>query len=182
MSTPYYQQHTFADLKVAMPYCPYTDQDVLDTDTSAEHIIPLSLGGANGFEIPVHRGANSDIGSKIDAALANDFLTLTRRSRYDVRGHSSKEPLVVSKHSKNADGLPLQVTLHPRTGIRVWSPRDKSYVTDQRATNLELRFDMKLDTAKKFVAKVALSAGYFVYGDLFRNNVKHSDLREVMNY
>jgi hypothetical protein len=34
----------------------------------------------------------------------------------------------------------------------------------------------------KFVAKVALSAGYFVYGDLFRRNVKHSDFRAIMNF
>jgi hypothetical protein len=27
-----------------------------------------------------------------------------------------------------------------------------------------------------------LSAGYFVYGELFRNKVKHSDFRAIMNY
>jgi hypothetical protein len=34
----------------------------------------------------------------------------------------------------------------------------------------------------RFVAKVALSAGYFVYGDLFRHNVKHQELRTIMNH
>jgi hypothetical protein len=48
----------------------------------------------------------------------------------------------------------------------VWSPRHGEYVTDERARNLELRFVVNVDTAMKFVAKVALSAGYFVYGNL----------------
>ena len=34
-------------------YCPYTDQEINEGETSKEHIIPLSLGGVNGFEIPV---------------------------------------------------------------------------------------------------------------------------------
>ena len=33
----------------------------------------------------------------------------------------------------------------------------------------------------KFAAKVALSGGYFIYGDLFRHSIRHSELRAVMN-
>lgn len=164
-----------------MTYCPYTDEDHAETECNSEHIIPLSLGGINGFEIPVHRDANATVGSKIDAAMAEDFLVKMRRNRYDVRGHSGKEPVFVVKNAKNGSGLPLQVALDQRAGLRVWSPRDRDYVTDARASNLALVFKMQLDTAMKFVAKVALSAGYFVYGDLFRMHVNHEDLRVVMN-
>ncbi|HZL69323.1 MAG TPA: hypothetical protein VFC29_18570 [Candidatus Limnocylindrales bacterium] len=165
-----------------MPYCPYTDEDCPDAETSTEHIIPLSLGGVNGFEIAVHTKTNSDIGSRIDAAMAEDFLVKTKRDRFDVRGHSGKAPVFVVKEATNADGLPLQVALNQRSGLQVWSPRHREYVTDERASSLELKFSVKIDTAMKFVAKVALSGGYFVYGDLFRRNVKHSDFRKIMNF
>jgi hypothetical protein len=165
-----------------MPYCPYADQDFPDAETTREHIVPLSLGGVNGFEIAVHGKANSDIGSSIDAAMAEDFLVKTKRDRFDVRGHSGKEPVFVVKQAKNTDGLPLQVALNQRSGLQVWSPRDSEYITDQRAAKLELKFAVNIDTAMKFVAKVALSAGYFVYRELFRNNVKHSDFRAIMNF
>ena len=169
-------------LRPPLPYCPYTDQDCPDAETSAEHIVPLSLGGVNGFEIAVHKHANSDIGSSIDAAMAEDFLVKMKRNRFDVRGHSGKEPVVVAKRAENRDGLPLQVALNQRSGLEVWSPRHKEYVADERAANLELKFVVNIDTAMKFVAKVALSAGYFAYGELFRNNVKHSDFRAIMNF
>jgi hypothetical protein len=165
-----------------MPYCPYADQDFPDAQTTREHIVPLSLGGVNGFEIAVHGKANSDIGSSIEAAMAEDFLVKTKRDRFDVRGHSGKEPVFVVKQAKNTDGLPLQVALNQRSGLQVWSPRDSEYITDQRAAKLELKFAVNIDTAMKFVAKVALSAGYFVYRELFRNNVKHSDFRAIMNF
>jgi hypothetical protein len=165
-----------------MPYCPYADQDYPDAETTREHIVPLSLGGVNGFEIAVHGKANSDIGSSIDAAMAEDFLVKTKRDRFDVRGHSGKEPVFVVKQAKNTDGLPLQVALNQRSGLQVWSPRDSEYITDQRAAKLELKFAVNIDTTMKFVAKVALSAGYFVYRELFRNNVKHSDFRAIMNF
>ncbi len=169
-------------MRLPLPYCPYTDRDWPDAETSPEHIIPLSLGGVNGFEIAVHATTNSDIGSSIDADMAEDFLVKTKRNRFDVRGHHGKEPVFVVKEATNADGLPLQVALNQRSGLRVWSPRHRQYITDKRASNLELKIPVKIDTALKFVAKVALSAGYFVYGELFRKSVKHSDLRAVMNF
>ena len=169
-------------MRPALPYCPYTDQDCPDAETNPEHIVPLSLGGVNGFEIAVHAKTNSDIGSSIDAAMAKDFLVKTKRNRFDVRGHSGKEPVFVVKKATNADGLPLEVALNQRSGLQVWSPRDREYIADERASNLKLKFAVKIDTALKFVAKVALSAGYFVYGDLFRRNVKHSDFRKIMNF
>jgi hypothetical protein len=113
--------------------------------------------------------------------MASDFFAMTKRNLFDVRGHSRKEPVFVVKQSQNTDGLPLQVALNQRSGLRVWSPRDREYITDGRAARLELRFQVQLNAAMRFVAKVALSAGYFVYGDLFRNQVKHSDFRAIMS-
>ena len=36
-------------------YCPYTDRDIPLSESSPEHIIPLALGGMNGFAIPVSK-------------------------------------------------------------------------------------------------------------------------------
>jgi len=77
-----------------MIYCPYTNKDISESETTSEHIIPLSLGGINGFEIPVCKIFNSNVGSKIDGALANDFLILMKRNELDVRGHSKKSPFL----------------------------------------------------------------------------------------
>ena len=55
-------------------YCPYTDRELPESKSSSEHIIPLSLGGVNGFEIPVDATFNSILGSEIDGKLATDFL------------------------------------------------------------------------------------------------------------
>ena len=37
----------------------------------------MSLGGTNGLEIPVDSAFNSELGSKIDGALANEVLVGT---------------------------------------------------------------------------------------------------------
>jgi hypothetical protein len=48
--------------------------------------------------------------------------------------------------------------------------------------SVPIRITVDADVARRFVAKVALSAGYFVYGDLFRMNVKHQEFRDIMNH
>ena len=148
-------------MRPALPYCPYTDQDWPDAETNPEHIFPLSLGGVNGFEIAVHKDTNSVIGSAIDAAMAEDFLVKTKRDRFDVRGHSRKEPVFVVKKAANTDGLPLQVALNQRSGLQVWSPRDREYIADKRADKLHVKITVNIDIAMKFVAKVALSGWLF---------------------
>ena len=73
-------------------YCPYTDREIPERESSSEHIIPLSLGGVNGFEIPVDATCNSTLGGGIDGKLATEFLWELRRTEHDARGHSGKEP------------------------------------------------------------------------------------------
>ena len=47
---------------------------------------------------------------------------------------------------------------------------------------VKVGFKVDLDVTHRFVAKVALSAGYLVYGDHFRKHVKHEDFRRIMNH
>lgn len=164
-----------------MPYCPYTDRDLAFADTSPEHIIPLALGGVGAFQIPVCKTANSTVGSLIDGAMSADFLTMTQRDRYNVRGHSNTEPVFIAKSCSNPAGTPLQVALGQRSGLQVWSPRDKEYIRDERAKTINVTFSVDADIGLRFVAKVALSAGYFAYGEIFRRQVKHHEFRTIMN-
>jgi hypothetical protein len=139
------------------------------------------VGGLNSFTLPVSKDFNSRIGSEIDGALANDFLVMSQRDKHGVRGHSRKHPEVVIRNASDAaTGEPLKVTLGQRRGLRLWSPREARDVTGQGRT-VNLQFKLDIDVELRFVAKVALSGGYFVYGDQFRNHVKHEDLRAIMN-
>lgn len=167
----------------ALIYCPYTDSDLPINECSPEHIIPLALGGTNGFEVPVSAPFNSKVGSEIDGAMAKDFLVIGKRNKHDIRGHSGKRPLHIVRNAHDADTLtPLQIHLDQREGLKVWNPIGKKFITENRPQKLSIGFKIDLDLHFRFVAKVALSAGYFVYGNLFRTAVKHSDFRAIMNH
>lgn len=166
-------------------YCPYTDRDLPASETTPEHIIPLSLGGANAFTLPVDKNFNSDVGSRIDGVLTKDFLIALRRRAYGTSGHSGRKPEVVLKHSKmEGQTAPVQVTLRGRDGAPiVWDPvqrRDLS-PSETFGRNIESRIRLLRFSRLRFAAKVALGAGYVVYGNLFREKVRHADLRLLMN-
>lgn len=73
-------------------YCPYTDREVPQQETSLEHVVPLALGAANGYEVRVNRSVNKQLGASLDSKIANELLFALRRTRYDARGHSGKDP------------------------------------------------------------------------------------------
>ena len=161
-------------------YCPYTDREVPESATSSEHIIPLSLGGVNGFEIPVDAAFNSKAGNELDGALANEFFFALDRTKYDIRGHSGKEPEATSrKASYGENERQAEVRLHRKRGIRVWDVRDREY--KKGVGSVRINASLNIDLHVRFTAKVALAAGYYVYGDLFRQYVDHRQLRDVMN-
>lgn len=160
-------------------YCPYTDQEINESETSKEHIIPLSLGGANGFEIPVNSVFNSQVGSSLDGALANEFLVSFRRTKYNARGHSGKEPVATVKKATYGDGRLAHVHFHQKNGLRVWDVRERKL--KQFTGPVRIKTTVSVDLPIRFTAKVALGAGYFVYEHLFRKYVDHRQLRDVMN-
>lgn len=165
-------------------YCVYLDKDVDPGDMNREHIIPLSLGGADGFEILVDSLANSTIGSDIDGAIANDFLMLFPRREYDARGHSNKEPFPLAKNSRLiSSGKPVQVAFK-KEEIKFFSPIERKNLAQNEVVGEAFESEFKLDSYSRirFTAKVALAAGYFIYGDLFRNNVDHSEIRKLLNF
>ncbi|MES2822491.1 MAG: hypothetical protein V4732_02740 [Pseudomonadota bacterium] len=163
-----------------MIYCPYSDKEIAKEETSSEHILPLSLGGINSFEIPVSKIENSSVGSKLDGLLAEDYLIKRARNRYDIRGHSNKKPFVEFKRARCAiTQSPLNVKFDALEGVKVWSHREQKILADENTLELSLQVDIDLDLM--FVAKVALSAGYFAYGEKFRDHVQHHEFRTIMN-
>lgn len=152
---------------------------------NAEHIIPLSLGGSNGFTVPVSKALNAEVGSAIDAALAtSDVLTMFRRREFDARGHSNKKPEVrIRNATYGADLCPAQVTLGGKDGTKVWDARKRLVVSEQELAgqNIRLAFTIKPFDRIRFVAKVALAAGYAIYGELFRTFADHAHLRGLVH-
>lgn len=164
-----------------MTYCVYTDKETLDP--SPEHIFPLSLGGHNDFVIDVDRKFNNDIGSKVDGKIANDFLVLFERDKAGAVGHSKKHPAPVVKHAKLIDGTPVQA-IFGKDGLSLFDLREKKSIerSDFRAKQVQCNIQLDLDTDLMFVAKVALAAGYYAYGDDFVQNVKTDEFRKIMNF
>lgn len=165
-------------------YCPYLGHEIPYEQATREHIIPLSLGGANGFAIMVDREFNSKVGAEIDGALANDFMIAMKRQEFDAIGHSKKRPAVVVKNSRIEDtGKQVQVSLDRKTGMAIWDPVERRYLTDKETVgqSFSLRLSIPRWSRLRFAAKAALSAGYFLYGDVFVRDVYHEEMRAIMN-
>lgn len=162
-------------------YCIYSDK--MTSDPTWEHIIPLSLGGHDDFVITVDRKINCDIGSKIDGRLSNDFLILFDRDRAAAKGYSRKHPRPVVKSASLKDGTPVHA-IFGKDGLELFDLKRMTSLErrDCRGQTIQLRNDsISTDIYMMFVAKVALAAGYFVYGENFRKYVDHSEFRLIMN-
>lgn len=87
---------------IAKPRCIYTGQELKEghpkLKPSHEHLIPLSLGGSNGFTTDdVSAEANSKASREIDDAVASFLPILMLRHRYGLRGHRKTVPNVKLK-------------------------------------------------------------------------------------
>ena len=157
-------------------WCPYSGKEVPLEDATDEHIIPLSLGGHDGFKVPVHGKSNSDLGSRIDGALANEFHISRARVKHVARGHSGRAPeFRMKKVREQGTGRPLQVRWGKR--LEVYDPIAGRYRDD--ALTFEAEFKLDLHLRLRFL-KTFLSAGYPIYGDLFRGAVAHENARVLM--
>lgn len=168
-------------------YCIYTNEYIEKDKANIEHIIPLSLGGSDQFTIYVNKEFNSKVGSSIDGQLANEFFTMLRRKHFGAKGHSNKEPIPLLKKSflsiNDNEDKPIQVKFS-KDKIQLYDPVEKRYLTDQEKAQKKIKSIVTVDRDNRinFTAKVALAAGYFVYGDLFVNNVTCDELRFLMNF
>ena len=72
-----------------------------------------SLGGVDGLQIPIDRVFNSVVGSKLDGALANEFLFALKRTKFDARGLSGQKPVAcIRSATYGEDNRSAQVDFH----------------------------------------------------------------------
>ena len=103
-----------------------------------------------------------------------------KRTKFDTRGHSGKEPTaLIRKANYGEDRRPAQVHFHSKEGLKVWDSRDEAF--KERVPSFEISGKIDIDLPVRFASKVALAAGYYAYGNLFRQNVDHQQFRDVMN-
>jgi hypothetical protein len=157
-------------------WCPYTDNEIPIAEATEEHIIPLSLGGHDALTIPVDGRKNSTVGSEIDGGVANEFLIARQRVKHGVRGHRRKVPAPRTRATEEGTGRPLVLNWGKR--LEIYDPRERRVRT---GVKFKTNFSIDVDVRLRFLAKCFLSAGYLVYGDLFRRAVEHGEPRLAMN-
>jgi len=164
-----------------MTYCIYTDSEVPEHAGNFDHIIPLALGGSDRFTIWSDKSYNSDMGSQVDGRIANDPLIMLARRNADARGHGDKPPIPVWKKT-TFDGRPVQLTLGNEK-IELWDARERRMLDEAEWAGQAVETTLRIDRGPplKFAAKVALAGGFFVYGDLFRDNFDCDELRSILN-
>ena len=160
-------------------YCIYTDREVEKTDGNWDHVVPLSLGGVNPFVVWSDRKVNSELGSQVDGKLGQDPLLSLALRNAGVKGHSGKPAVPVWRHSE-LGGRPVQITLG-LDKISAWDARDRKTVDDEafEGQTFSVQLNLDLHLANRFLAKVALGAGYFLYGDAFRTGAPCKALRDL---
>lgn len=164
-------------------FCIYEGRHIPNTEVSDEHIIPLSLGGTNSLVIPASKSINS-VAGEIEGKLGNELGMSLRRNEFDIRGHSGKRPIPTYKSGEIKElALPVQVHLDKKNKeMRLFSPRHKRYLEDCESAGLTIQFKTNIDLTTKirFAAKVAIGAGYFIYGSVFAQFAKVEHLRALM--
>ena len=166
-----------------MPYCPYTDEDLPDSLTNSEHIIPLSLGGINGLEIPVCKRANSELGSTVDAKIGKELIIESARTKLMIKGHSGKPAKMYFKNAVDTEsGQTVQLTISKQAGLSAKTPYLNPALDLPTGRQYTIPIASGTDIWLQYVAKVFLAAGYYVYGDHFRNGVNTEALRILMRH
>lgn len=166
-------------------YCIYTNRLVPQDKGNWDHIIPLSLGGSNRFCIWSDADFNSRMGSRVDGAMANDFLVQMLRQRSDARGHSNRPVEPVWRNSTMGD-RPVQVKFpaDPKQPIQVWDAKARTNIdeTDLAGRPLTSKHHISIDENLRFLAKVCLGAGYFLLQDEFPMGIDCDELRALIAF
>lgn len=165
-------------------HCIYTNSTITSDNSNIEHIIPLSLGGKNGFTIRVNKNANSDLGDKLDGAIVKDFfINHTKRAKGYI-GHSKK----ITKYKINATiattGEKVEIRYIGKDNY-LYNPKTKKRYTEEEKKQSPLNISTPFTVNNlriRFVAKVLLGTGYFIYGDAFKEYADHKSLRRIMDW
>ena len=148
-------------------YCIYSNSEINKKDATLQHIIPLSMGGVNSFSIYIDRKINSTLGSKVEGTLINEFTMKIKQMHYEITGQSNSTPQM--KMQGSIDGKPISIKWG-KNKIDLFDPIKKEHLQGKQAVTLRTQID--LFSRLRFAAKVALEAGFFLFGKRF---VEHAD-------
>lgn len=160
-------------------YCIYSNKEIDREKCNVEHIIPLSLGGSNDFTILVDKHLNSTVGNKVDGNFHSDPLMKMKLIKSSFRGHSGKLPRLDLKKSKTIDGKPIIVSFTEK-GLELFDPIKRKEIINIGSLQLKTEFMINPHIRIKFICKVALAAGFFVYGNTFLEHADHDSLRRIV--
>ncbi|NVK20148.1 MAG: DDE-type integrase/transposase/recombinase [Methylocystaceae bacterium] len=163
-------------------YCIYTDKPVAPENGNMDHIIPLSLGGANEFVVWSDCAYNSRLGSKVDAKMLQDIALPFALRNAGVKGHS-KKPIIPQWKKVVMEDRPMQVTFG-LDEIKAWDAKSHRTLPQEELKGKPFEATFKLDTDMnyRFIAKVCLAGGYFLYGDTFKELSECQTLRQLMEF
>ncbi|RAP56406.1 hypothetical protein BTJ49_13420 [Oleiagrimonas sp. MCCC 1A03011] len=79
---------------------------------------------------------------------------------------------------------PVQVEFAGEEGLKVFDPVRRRTLSEDEIYGKEFnsKFNISRYGRLRFAAKTAMAGGYFVFGEWFRANVKHSEIRDLMNF
>jgi len=165
-------------------WCPYLGKEISETAFNKEHIIPLSLGGNNQFTIDVEKEKNAQLGSRLDAKIANSPIISSARRYYSLKGQNKKKPTVIWPIEHQS--LKGQLNLTPETPVFSTFRSHNGYGLNIKKNlsggeRLKTSFPFDENILLSFGAKIALGTGYYLYRDVFRKYGHHDVLRELMN-
>ena len=161
-------------------YCIYSNRHVSNKCGTYDHIFPLSLGGKNQFQIWSDKQCNSQIGSQVDGALVSDPLVELALRNSGVTGRRNKIRMPRWRNS-TLNGEPIQVNLG-MDKVSVWSAKENRMLKAEEVVGQKINTTLKIGshTCLRFVAKVVLAGGYFVYGEDFLNATNCDHLRTLI--
>ena len=161
-------------------YCIYANRDIAEENGNYDHIFPLALGGKNQFKVWSDKQLNSRIGTEVDGALVSDPLIELALQSSGVKGHN-KKPRTPRWKRSTLNGEPIQVSLG-KDELLVWDPKQNRELSEEEISGQEFTSTLKIGwyTCLRFVAKVVLAGGYFLYSDEFRSAVNCDHLRSLV--
>jgi len=155
-------------------YCIYSGSNINDL-SSIQHIIPLSLGGVDDFIINISQEKNSYLGSKVEGPLINEFTMKLKQMHFNTIGQSGSKTVMKLKAQINEQPVSVKWS---KEKIDVFDPIKKEHLNGTGA--IKIKTQINLYTRIRFLAKIALETGYFLFDETFINHADCDTLRNVI--
>lgn len=157
-------------------YCVYSNKDYKNELLTKDHIIPLSLGWCDEFYVMAEKSFNSKIGTEIESKISNDSIIKIYRERHNAFGHSKKK---IHSEFYTKDNTNSKLIFSYSDGnFAMINPLSKKEVDWPGSFPISIKFDLTAHI--KFLAKVVLGTGCFLFKNDFLSNECSNELRDIL--